>query len=876
MKRIWAVFLAFVLVLSLGLAGCRNMPKNPEGSTPNGESTDKDGGGNGGSGGSDEGGDQGTANETRPLTVATDMPNGSFNPFYDTADAAVGADKTITDITQLRLLATDKWGEIVAGEDEPCVAYDYSVVTTGAPEYQSAPDDYSHYYTDYYFALKDGITFSDGTPLTKNDVLFNLYMYLDPVYLGSTTLYSVDIQGLRAYRTQTTDISEQNRFENLVEERALERKQRIVDWTENDSTDDYNDLDVQQKADIAKVEELFREEIEADWNTAMATDLRDYDRYVDENGNKLITQQWEIFLYSYGLITLPAHRDGSRTWYGRDNFYDTNTATDKNTLTKFVFAYMLSGKENASKTYKDHLYNIINYYATANTFRQYLRGEAIGELVGDEMTVRTVSGITLERRSSLPDGSGDKALGKEYDILHIRINGVDPKAIREFAFPVAPLKYYSSTADKFNLTAGQEYFGAEFGDYAFMQSVHAIQVPMGAGAYRASASGGTAATDISEVKASDFFSGDTVYLESNENFLLGAPKIKKLCYKVYPASLLYEGVKEGDIDIASPQLTNEIIENLSGADRKKLDYTVTDALGYGYIGINASLVQDLNIRKAIMSAIDTSLCIDYYGAGDLATAIYRPMSMALKDYYPRAATAYYPFDRTGETSLQYAQTAGYTLNPDGLLVNAKGERLKYTFIVPGDTEDHPAYAALSYAAEILNGIGFDITVVHDSAPYYKIYMGQVAVWADEMRSSPDPDMFEVYHKDSNAMSVFWWGFPWIESADISENDTVQTQKDILNELAERIEEGRAEAHAAERKKAYSISTGDKLSEGGSVENLCALDLVMELAIQLPTYQKKALYLYPKGLFDDDTLDVFAGCTVFLSPLSRIWEMSYAE
>lgn len=45
-------------------------------------------------------------------------------------------------------------------------------------------------------------TFSDGTPLTAQDVLFSLYVYLDPGYSMETALNELSIVGLESYRLQ--------------------------------------------------------------------------------------------------------------------------------------------------------------------------------------------------------------------------------------------------------------------------------------------------------------------------------------------------------------------------------------------------------------------------------------------------------------------------------------------------------------------------------------------------------------------------------------------------------------------------------------------------------------------------------------------------
>ena len=38
--------------------------------------------------------------------------------------------------------------------------------------------------------MRDDLVFADGTPITIDDVILNLYVYMDPTYDGSATLYS--------------------------------------------------------------------------------------------------------------------------------------------------------------------------------------------------------------------------------------------------------------------------------------------------------------------------------------------------------------------------------------------------------------------------------------------------------------------------------------------------------------------------------------------------------------------------------------------------------------------------------------------------------------------------------------------------------------
>lgn len=128
-------------------------------------------------------------NATMPLVVSSQTLDGKFSPFF----ASSGYDTTVEGMTQLGLLYLDKKGAPQAGVEFPCLAYSYT---------QQVSDDKST--STYKFFLKNGITFSDGTPITAKDVLFTIYTLCDPLYDGSSTFYALKVQGLSEYRLQTS------------------------------------------------------------------------------------------------------------------------------------------------------------------------------------------------------------------------------------------------------------------------------------------------------------------------------------------------------------------------------------------------------------------------------------------------------------------------------------------------------------------------------------------------------------------------------------------------------------------------------------------------------------------------------------------------
>ena len=179
-KRILCLLLTFVLCVSaLSMAGCGEKKTTPD-----------------------------------ALVIMSEALDGVFNPFFSTT----GADGTIVSMTQIGMLTYGyENGEVVVafGDDEAVVVKDY------ISKYDSASDT-----TTYTFVLKNGILFSDGHPLTIEDVLFNLYVYLDPVYTGSSTMYSTDIQGLQDYRTQT--LGANSNIDSTIAEAAANRAQNRI------------------------------------------------------------------------------------------------------------------------------------------------------------------------------------------------------------------------------------------------------------------------------------------------------------------------------------------------------------------------------------------------------------------------------------------------------------------------------------------------------------------------------------------------------------------------------------------------------------------------------------------------------------------------
>ena len=281
----------------------------------------------------------------------------------------------------------------------------------------------------------------------------------------------------------------------------------------------------------------------------------------------------------------------------------------------------------------------------------------------------------------------------------------------------------------------------------------------------------------------------------------------------------------------------------------------TDQLGYGYIGINAGKVNDVNLRKAIMCAMNTSLALDYYRAGT-ASQIYWPMSK-VSWAYPDGSSAddngkdYPPVGRFDESVARnnikkYMNAAG---------VSEGDSELKIKFTIAGaNLQDHPTYKVFRDAAALLNSMGWEIEVVCDTQALTKINTGSLQVWAAAWGSALDPDLYQVYHKDSTATSTKAWGYDYLKNSGTSEETA------ILNELADYIDDAR--------------STNDQDERAALYEE--AMSLILDLAIELPVYQRSVVYAYNSNVIKAESLPDSSSINPFSSPLDRIWEVEFAD
>ncbi len=842
-------------------------------------------------------GPNGSGGKTNPdaLVLMSDELDGLFNPFFSTT----AADGTIVSMTQISMLGMNYVNgkvELAYGNNEPVVTLDYEQKANSIKKT-----------TTYTFVIKNGIKFSDGHALTIEDVLFNLYVYLDPVYTGSSTMYSTDILGLADYRAQKhldSDSSEDETIDEKASAMASNRLNELINLfiqhPDNNGSQNYDvDYDKMVAAILAhKLSSGYKDAVNSDPSKVTNQDLlNDY-----ENALKLYKEElyrdykaaqsafspdqepyktWWDDYFSDPIFAFMCYEGISTIKYKKDDNgkdikteieeiipgYDRNYITTMEAAIEYVYDtnicsnlhMVLMASASAAEIFT-------SYTATAKSILLEAEKNEDGSLKiptisgivslghNTDMTSITVNGTEYAiAQEHKPDGS--PANENEYDVLQITINKEDPKAHWNFSFSVAPQHYYGDSA-KYPVDIENNKFGVSWADNEFMsavvQSTRNNGVPMGAGAYMA-----TDASNGSSPAPNEFYKNNVVYFKANPNFFFATPKIEKVRYQVVSATNAISALKNGNVHFISPQYTDYNIKQLEAMTASGFNRTNTEQLGYGYIGVSADKVPNINLRKAIMCAMNTALSLEYYTSGTAQT-IYYPMS-TVSWAYPKDPNGNpnndngfdYPvkdFDDEYAISLikDYMRAAG---------VSEGAPELKLTFTIAGSSAaDHPTYKTFLHAEELLEECGWDITVTADANALKKLSTGALAVWAAAWGSTVDPDMYQVYHKDSAATSTKAWGYDAIK-----ENQSSEDYK-ILLALSELIDDARETVDQDERIDLYKK----------------ALEKVLELAVELPVYQRQVLYAYNANVIKASSLPADKDINPYSSPLDRIWEIEFAN
>ena len=421
--------------------------------------------------------------------------------------------------------------------------------------------------------------------------------------------------------------------------------------------------------------------------------------------------------------------------------------------------------------------------------------------------------------------------------MTVHMTEFDATAIYNMAFTIAPLHYYG---DESLYDYDNNSFGFPKGDLSIVKDK--TTVPVGCGAY-----------------VFDSYDKGVVTLKANPYYFEGEPVTKVMLMQEGVDSDYVPGIITGTYDISTPTINSDTVAAIKDANSN--DELVGDTLttylidyrGYGYLGINADLVNidgepgsdaSRALRKGFMTLFSVyrdTVINSYYG--DRAAVIQYPISNtswaapkpADEGYrtaysvdvdgnpiYTSAMSDEEKYAAAREAAIGYFKAAGFTWDEAaGKFTDATAT---YEVMIPGQgQQDHPAYGVAVAASEVLADLGITLQVndVGTSVWNNALEGNTAMMWAAAWQSTVDPDMTQVYHS-SNA------------HGNGTNSNHYSVDDAALDEL---IETGKKSADTEYRKSVYKE----------------AMEIIMDWGCELPLYQRKNCYVASTIRVDNDTM-----------------------
>lgn len=631
--------------------------------------------------------DAAPANDTLVASVEQGL-EGKFSPYFSLS----ANDTTIDEMTRVYTLEVDRVGNPILkgieGETRSYNGTDYTYYTASDIEITENADG-----TVYYdMTIRDDIKFTDGTTADIDDVIFGMYVFLDPTYDGNATLYSTSIEGIDAYRSGVDPL-----YKLLVE--AGEDNTDFTYWDEATQTAFW------QEALPAAGEAFAKSIIDYCVNAGYAS---------ADDPVEAVTPNW--------------------------GFETPEGATLTDFFNVMVEAYegdydTLSETEQAS----GGLWSFIDtaYQVGVET------GESAPNVSGIQRTgdysmrvVATRVDATLIYQLQLPISPmhyyGDESLydydNNSFGFPKGDLSGVKEKTGKPLGAGPYIFKDYSNGV--VYMDANPDYFkGApKIPHLNFMEAAEADKV-----------TGITAGTmDITDPSYSTDIANQVADINGGNADLDGSVITTRLIdYRGYG----YIGIAANNVKVGSDPASEES-KNL----RKALATVISAYRDEGidsYYGNTASVINYpiSNTSWAAPQVTDDGYQIAY-SVDVNGDPIYTD-GMSTEERYAAALQA----------ALGYLEAAGYTVEDGKVTAAPEGARLEYQVnIGASGAGDHPSFLILKNAGDALASIGITLTVndLANASDLYASYQTGVAdMWCAAWQAGTDPDMFQLYHSNGS-------------------------------------------------------------------------------------------------------------------------------
>ncbi len=722
---------------------------------------------------------------------------GQLSPFF----AKNAAEHDVASLTNVKLLEQERGGRVVIngidGESFEYNGSDYTYYTICDLDVKMNADSSAV----FEFKLREDVFFSDGINLSADDVIFSMYVLLDPSYDGTSRLSSLPIKGLSSYRSGMVSLS------SLITAGGRDGVSELYSKEQASFFYEKNDeASSAIAADIVKgINELYGEEMfytssfGGKWQNAIAD-----------------SEQLQI---AYALVIM-----GYAEWEEDE-----------------------TGEFSGELGLGDSVYDCINEFPTLLDLYECVVDECGGEdhIEDCEYSEYFEQSLVEYRKQAFAD-----RYDEYYNILYSSstsnksISGIkktgmysftvetekyDATMLYAFCFYVMPLHKYADR-DAYKYTA--EIYGFTKGDLTDIKNKGNVGVGAGAYVFRSESDG--------------------VYKFSrNELYYLGCPYVKntEIVYVGSDVNVASD-IAQGKYDYALGELDLSLITSVKEENGKaendilylgNRQYDV-----YGYVGLNAERVKvgedsSSEQSKALRTAFGVLFTLYreesvYYYFGERAQVAEHTLGAYSyvtingetipyiqnelgEHIYNEEMTDAQRYDAALALVREYLATAGYTYDEKTKKFTEcpAGASLQYEIMILGaEQRDNPVYSAAESVSKALSKLGIELRITDAQSAEelsLKLKNGTADMWASARQISEDADMYQFYYAKNVPSNSSGTGSNYTRIADA--------------ELDRLISDGRKAEEYEKRIEIYQKGYG----------------IVYDWAVEVPMYFRAGAYVY---------------------------------
>ena len=622
-----------------------------------------------------------TAASDGTLVLAETGFESKFSPFF----ASSAADQDVVDLTQLGLLGADRKGEMILngieGETREYNGTDYTYYGTSDCVVTENDDGT----VTYDIKLRDDLKFSDGEPVTIDDVIFSMYVFLDPTYDGSVTMYSTPIVGLEEYRNSMSTLS------------------KLIAEAGEDNTDYTNFTEEQQKAFWDAVNDggvKFAQEIVDYMMANGATDVTSaaagwgFDLPDGADAKAFFLAIGEQYDWSFSAMEAETAGSALSELIPEDVYAYSTTGVNVGNAVANVAGIVKTGDYSMTLTTSElsttMIYQLqmpiapLHYYGDESLYDY--DNNSFGFVKGDLSGVRS--------KTSAPLGGGMFTFSKYSDgVVYLDAN----PSYFDGAPKIAHVNMKETQeADKIT--------GVQAGTIDISDPSYSLEV----------------ADQIADINGAEGEDGPviTTRLKDYRGYGYIALSAKNVNVGGDPSSQASKDLRKAIMTVVAAY-RDEGIDSYYGDTATVINYPIS------------------NTSWAAPSVTDDGYQIAYSTDVD-GNEIYTS-DMKSEDKYAAALQA----------ALGYFEAAGYTVENGQITAAPAGAKMEYQVNIGADGNgDHPSFQTLTNAAAALKTIGFTLTVndMANASDLFASYQsGAAEGWVAAWQSTNDPDMFQLYH-----------------------------------------------------------------------------------------------------------------------------------